>query len=105
MDKQYYVYILTSKKNGTLYVGITNDLLKRVYQHKEKLIDGFTKKYNVNRLVYYEIFQDPGNAIKREKRIKFYKRKWKIGLIEESNPGWKDLYKELVSGSCDQVAG
>lgn len=104
MDKQYYVYILASKKNGTLYVGITNDLLKRVYQHKEKLTGGFTKKYNVDKLVYYEIFRDPENAIKREKRIKFYKRKWKIHLIEKSNLEWKDLYVELISGSCEQVA-
>ncbi|MBW1643878.1 MAG: GIY-YIG nuclease family protein, partial [Deltaproteobacteria bacterium] len=81
------------------------DLLKRVYQHKERLTGGFTKKYDVDKLVYYEIFRDPENAIKREKRIKFYKRKWKINLIEESNPQWKDLYMELVSGSCEQVTG
>jgi putative endonuclease len=103
MDKQYYVYILASKKNGTLYVGITNDLIKSVYQHKEKLVEGFTKKYDVDKLVYFEVFRDPENAIKREKRIKFYKRKWKINLIEKSNPGWKDLYRDLMHGSCEQV--
>ena len=74
MDKNYYVYILASKRNGTLYVGITSDLIKRVWQHKEKFIDRFTKKYNVNRLVYFEAFSDPENAIKREKRLKKYKR-------------------------------
>ena len=105
MEKNFYVYILASKKNGTLYVGITNDLIKRVWQHKEKQVAGFTAKYNVNKLVYLEQFRDPENAIKREKRIKFYKRKWKINLIEKLNPDWKDLYKEIISGFCEQVAG
>jgi putative endonuclease len=68
-------------------------------------VKGFTEKYNVNHLVYYELFRDPENAIKREKRLKFYKREWKIDLIEKGNPEWRDLYSEIVSGSCDQVAG
>ena len=97
MDKNYYVYILASKRNGTLYIGITSDLIKRTWQHKEKLVDGFTKKYNVNRLVYFEQFTDPENAIKREKRLKKYERQWKIKLIEKDNPQWKDLYNTLVS--------
>ncbi|MBW2181392.1 MAG: GIY-YIG nuclease family protein [Deltaproteobacteria bacterium] len=98
MDKNYYVYILASKWNGTLYIGITSDLIKRIWQHKEKLVDGFTKKYNVNRLVCFEQFSDPENAIKREKRLKKYERQWKIKLIEKDNPQWKDLYNTLVSG-------
>ena len=98
MDKNYYVYILASKRNGTLYIGITSDLIKRTWQHKEKLVDGFTKKYNVNRLVYFEQFTDPENAIKREKRLKKYERQWKIKLIEKDNPQWKDLYNTLASG-------
>ena len=101
MVRYYYIYILASKQNGTLYVGMTNNLMKRICQHKAKQIDGFTKKYNVNMLVYYEIFQDPLNAIKREKRLKFFQRKWKISLIEESNPQWRDLYSELFYGSCE----
>ncbi|MFH1856610.1 MAG: GIY-YIG nuclease family protein [Candidatus Omnitrophota bacterium] len=103
MGKNYYIYILASKKNGTLYIGITSDLIKRVWQHKEKLVEGFTKKYDVDKLVYYEPYTDPENAIKREKRLKFYKRQWKIDLIENSNPQWKDLYNDLVCGSCGQV--
>jgi putative endonuclease len=98
MDKQYYVYILASHKNGTLYVGITSDLIKRIWEHKEKVIKGFTSKYGVDRLVYYEVFHDPVNAIKREKRLKFYKRQWKIDLIEKANPEWKDLYGEIITG-------
>ena len=98
MDKQYCVYILASRKNGTLYVGITSDLIKRVWEHKEKVIKGFTSKYGVDRLVYYEVFHDPKNAIKREKRLKFYKRQWKIDLIEKENPEWEDLYREIVPG-------
>ena len=98
MDKNYYVYILASKRNGTLYVGITSDLIKRIWQHKEKLVEGFTKKYKVDRLVYFEEFKDPENAIKREKRLKKYKREWKINLIEKDNPRWADLYDSLISG-------
>ncbi|MBU0651078.1 GIY-YIG nuclease family protein [bacterium] len=98
MAKNYYVYILASKKNGTLYVGITSDLIKRVWQHKYKEIEGFTSQYNIDKLVYYEIFDDPENAINREKRIKKYKRIWKMNLIEANNPHWNDLYNDLLSG-------
>jgi len=93
---QYYVYILASKKNGMLYIGVTNDLIRRVYEHKNGLIDGFTKKYNVKLLVYYEIHQDINEAIKREKALKKWLRKWKIELIEKINSDWKDLYDEIT---------
>ena len=92
---QYYVYILASQKNGTLYVGVTHDLKKRTYEHKNHLIDGFTNKYNVKFLIYFEIFNDINEAILREKRIKKWKRKWKLELIEKNNPQWKDLYEEI----------
>ena len=95
MDRNYYVYILASKRNGTLYTGITSDHLKRVWEHKDKVVDGFTKKYNVDRLVYIEQFRDPETAIRREKRLKKYPRKWKLNLIEKDNPEWNDLYDGL----------
>jgi len=94
--KQYYVYILASKRNGTLYIGITNNVLKRVYEHKNNLIEGFTQKYGVNNLVYYECYNDIYDAIAREKRIKKWKRQWKIELIEKDNPKWKDLYFDVI---------
>jgi len=97
MEKQYYVYILASRRNGTLYTGITSDLIKRVWEHKEKVVDGFSKKHNVDKLVYFEQYQDSVDAISREKRIKKYTRKWKLNLIEKENPGWKDLYADLIS--------
>ena len=92
----YYVYMLASKKHGTLYVGVTNDLVRRVHQHKNDLVEGFTKKYGVHQLVYYKGTEDPQSAILEEKRIKKWNRKWKIRLIEEQNPEWKDLYEKLV---------
>ncbi|MGT2502625.1 GIY-YIG nuclease family protein [Bradyrhizobium guangxiense] len=92
----YYVYILASKIGGTLYIGVTNDLIRRVAQHKLKLIDGFTKDYDVVRLVYFEQFDDPENAIKREKRLKKWNRAWKVRLIEQRNPNWDDLYHEIA---------
>ncbi len=92
---QYYVYILASKKNGTLYTGVTDNLIKRVWQHKNKLVDGFTKKYNIDKLVYFEITDDIRSAILREKRIKKWNRQWKIELIKKNNPEWKDLYEEF----------
>ena len=92
---QYFVYILASKKNGTLYIGVTNNLLKRVYEHKKKLVEGFTQKYDVHNLVYYEIFRNIQDAITREKNMKKWKRKWKMEMIEESNPNWEDLYNTL----------
>jgi putative endonuclease len=94
--KQYYVYILASRKNGTLYIGVTSDLAKRIYEHKEKLIDGFTKEYNVHVLVYYEQHNEIEEAILREKQMKKWNRQWKIRLIEENNPEWKDLYEEIL---------
>lgn len=95
MGKYYYVYILASQRNGTLYIGVTSNLIKRVWEHRNKLADGFTKKYGITKLVYYEQYNDPENAIKREKRLKKYTRKWKLNLIEKINPDWKDLYEEL----------
>jgi putative endonuclease len=92
----YYVYILASKKHGTLYVGVTSDLIKRVYEHKNDLIEGFTKKYGVHQLVYYEQTSDITSTITREKQIKKWRRQWKIELIEEKNPEWKDLFQEFV---------
>jgi putative endonuclease len=94
--KQYYLYILASKNNGTLYIGVTNNLVRRVYEHKEGLIEGFTKKYNVKNLVYYEVHNDIYEAIKREKAMKKWLRKWKTELIEKTNPNWKDLYAEII---------
>ncbi len=95
--KQYYVYILASKKNGTLYIGVTNNLPKRVYEHKNNLIEGFTRKYSVHNLVYYESYSDVYAAIAREKAMKKWKRAWKIALIEKANPLWKDLYCDIVA--------
>lgn len=92
----FYVYILAAKRNGTLYVGITNNLLERVNQHKAKTIDGFTKKYNIDKLVYYEQAEDVSSAIEREKQIKKWNRKWKLNLIEKHNPEWEDLYQKLM---------
>ena len=89
------VYILASKRNGTLYIGVTSDLVKRIWEHKQDLADGFTKKYAVHRLVYYEPHEEMIAAITREKQIKKWKRDWKLRLIEEKNPEWKDLYAEL----------
>jgi putative endonuclease len=94
--QQYYVYILASKKNGTIYVGVTGDLIKRIYEHKQNLIDGFTQKYGVHDLVYYEVHNEIEEAITREKQIKKWNRNWKLRLIEERNPDWKDLYNEIV---------
>lgn len=93
--KQYYVYILASAKRGTLYIGMTSDLQKRIYQHKNELVEGFTKKYGVNRLVYFEETQDVMSAIEREKRMKKWNRQWKIELIESNNPEWRDLSEDL----------
>ena len=103
MDKDYYVYVLASQRNGTLYVGVTSNLIKRIWEHKNKAIEGFTQKYNVDKLVYFEQYHDPENAIKREKRLKKYDRRWKLELIEKENPEWRDLYTDLVSGLPDQV--
>ena len=93
--KTYYVYILANERNGTLYIGVTNDLKRRIFEHKEKLVEGFTKEYNISNLVWYEQTEDINSAITKEKQLKRWKRDWKIRLIEESNYGWKDLYFQL----------
>lgn len=90
------VYILANKPNGTLYIGRTDDLIKRTWQHKQKLMKGFTARYGVDKLVYFEIFDDPANMVKRERRLKTWKREWKIALIEEKNPDWHDLYEKII---------
>ncbi len=95
MHKNYHVYILTNKPGGTLYVGITNDIIRRVEEHKSGAIEGFTKKYRLHILVHYEIFDNPYDAIQREKHIKHWNREWKIELIEEGNPAWQDLADEF----------
>ncbi|MBE7704138.1 MAG: GIY-YIG nuclease family protein [Cyanobacteria bacterium SIG28] len=96
MDKKGYVYILFSEKNGTLYIGVTSNLVKRIYEHKNKFVEGFTQKYNVDKLGYYEIFDNIELAIKREKQLKKYYRKQKLDLIETFNPEWNDLYYEII---------
>ena len=96
MEKEFFVYILASKKYGTLYTGITSNLVKRVSEHKEGLADGFTKRYDVKTLVYYERHTAAESAITREKQIKEWKRLWKIEMIEKTNPGWDDLYRSLA---------
>lgn len=92
----FYVYLLASRKEGTLYLGVTRDLVRRTYQHREKLLPGFTSTYDVRRLVWFEVYDDPTNAIEREKQIKKWRRAWKIELIEKENPDWKDLYPEII---------
>ena len=96
MRREYYVYILASKPNGTLYVGVTNNLARRVWEHKQGLVEGFTKKYRVHRLVYSDCFARPSEAIQAEKRLKKWNRAWKIRLIESVNPDWKDLGENLM---------
>ena len=94
--KSYYVYILASKRNGTLYIGVTNDLVRRAYDHKSNVIQGFTEKYGVHNLVYYESYTDVRDALTREKRLKKWKRQWTIDLIESVNPDWRDLYSLII---------
>lgn len=91
----YYVYILASRPRGTLYVGVTNDLVKRVYEHRSDLVEGFTKRYSIHCLVHYDVCGSAATAIWREKRLKKRKRAWKIRLIEENNPAWRDLYPDV----------
>jgi putative endonuclease len=95
MDKQYYIYMMTNKWNTTIYTGVTSNLKKRVYEHKTKLLAGFTKRYSITKLVYYEIFGDMYNAISREKQIKAGSRQKKMELISSMNPEWNDLYEDL----------
>ena len=96
MDRQPCVYILTNNRNGTLYIGVTSDLPKRIWEHKAKIIDGFSKKYNADTLVWFELHTSMVSAISREKTIKKWNRNWKIQLIEKTNPDWRDLYKEIL---------
>ncbi len=96
MQKSPCVYILASRRNGTLYAGVTSDLLKRVWEHKNDLVEGFTKKYGVHMLVWYEFHESMDSAIQREKKIKKWNRKWKLALIEQSNPRWQDLFDNLI---------
>ena len=96
MGRQFYVSILASRKHGTLYIGITNDLIRRVHEHKLKLVRGFSARYGVSKLVYFEVFDDPTSAIAREKQLKKWHRDWKIELIESQNPGWVDLSATLT---------
>lgn len=94
--KQPCVYLLANRRNGTLYVGVTSGLIKRVWEHKNHVVEGFTKKYGVDRLVWYELHQTMESAIGREKAIKEWKRAWKLALIEKTNPEWDDLYERLL---------
>jgi putative endonuclease len=96
VNKKPTVYILASKRNGTLYIGVTSDPVKRIWEHKNNMVEGFTKRYNVHRLVWYELHKSMESAIIREKRLKNWKRKWKLELIESSNPKWQDLYYTIV---------
>lgn len=95
-ERQPCVYILASKRNGTLYIGVTSDLVKRVWEHQNDLVEGFTKKYAVHRLVYYEMLENMESAIQREKQLKKWNRDWKIQLTEKDNPEWRDLYDSLI---------
>lgn len=96
MNSFYYIYILASKPYGTLYIGVTNDLIRRVWEHKNDFVEGFTKRYGVHMLVYYEQCESIESAITREKQLKKWKRRWKLELIEKMNPGWKDLYQDII---------
>jgi putative endonuclease len=97
-DKQYYVYILTTSRNTALYTGVTNDLIRRIYEHKNGLVDGFAKRYKVHKLVHYEVVGDILAAIAREKQIKSWNRDKKVTMIDTGNPGWQDLYETIIGG-------
>jgi putative endonuclease len=96
MNKNYYFYIITNYEENVLYTGVTNDLERRIYEHKNKLLKGFSQRYNLNKLVYYEVFDDVNEAIYREKQIKNWRRQWKMDLIKELNPEFKDLSQDFV---------
>lgn len=100
MENQYYVYILASKRNGTLYVGMTTNLQNRLYEHKNKIVPGFSQKYNIDKLVYFEITTDVKSAIAREKQFKKWNRAWKLELIEKYNPEWNDLAEDWISSQA-----
>lgn len=94
-ETRFYVYIMANKRNGTIYIGVTNNLMRRVYEHREGLVKGFTKRYGLKMIVHYEVFDSVVNAIQRETSLKRWPRKWKLELIEKSNPRWRDLYGEI----------
>ena len=94
----YYVYVLASDRNGTLYIGVTNDLIRRIFEHKGDFVAGFTKQYGVHRLVHFEEYSTPRLAIQREKNLKHWVRDWKVELIEKENPTWRDLYEDIAAG-------
>jgi putative endonuclease len=96
MSKKGYLYILANGRNGTLYVGVTSDLVKRIEEHRQKLVEGFTRKYEITHLVYFETFEEIREAIIRERQIKEWKRKWKTELIQSINPYWRDLYDDIL---------
>ena len=105
MEKQFYVYILTNQPNGILYIGVTNDLIRRVYEHKNKFVKGFTEKYELDRVVYFEVYADAQTAIYREKCMKAWKRAWKVKCILQTNPEWRDLYSELTGEEQNEGRG
>jgi putative endonuclease len=93
----YYVYIIASRKDGAIYIGVTSNLVRRIYEHRTKAVPGFTSRYNITHLVWFEIYDDPISAISREKELKKWKRSWKTQLIEGQNPEWKDLYESICN--------
>jgi len=93
----YYVYIIASRKDGAIYIGVTNNIVRRIYEHRTKAVKGFTSKYNIMRLVWFQIYHDPISAISREKELKKWKRSWKVQLIEARNPRWNDLYESICN--------
>jgi putative endonuclease len=103
--KDYFVYILTNKPRGTLYVGVTNDLVRRTYEHREGVVPGFTKRYGLKQLVYFEKYDVPTLAIQREKSTKHWSRAWKLDLINSSNPQWRDLYTDITRGEASWMRG
>ena len=96
MERQPCVYMMASQRNGTLYIGVTSNLIKRIWEHKTNVVEGFTKKYDIHTLVWYEIHETIGSAIQKEKTLKKWRRKWKIALIESFNPDWQDLYEAII---------
>jgi len=96
-ERMFYAYILASKKNGTLYIGVTNDIVRRVWEHKQKVVEGFTRRYSVNKLVYYECYDTIAEAMQGERRLKRYRRAWKIKLIEKANFYWEDLFEHIAA--------
>jgi putative endonuclease len=91
----YFVYIIASRKDGAIYIGVSNDIVRRIFEHRNKLVPGFASKYNITRLVWFEMYDDPISAISREKKLKKWKRSWKVQLIEAQNPQWNDLYDSI----------